>query len=342
MQEFDDEDTLRQPAIAYKLHNKKTTGNEVATQSAPENPEVGEAHDNEVFEPITDNKLQIEDTLAPHFDNNWGDVDFLADEEDFFDFDTIPRSKVVLPILDDELEDTLSTPAVIPGAPAARKAKPWITGDGKRIIFARVLRMFGFGFSSVLIGVNLTSAGMSLEQVSFLLTTALFGSVAAVIFVTLFADRLGRRRVLIYFALLMAFAGLAFALSQNIYILLVAAFLGTMNPTSTTENTPFVAVEQAMLPQTCIPDRLTDAFARYNLLAQLAGAAGGLVVTLPDILHGLLGLPTNTAIRSTFGLYALLGIIIALLYVTMTAHVELPAQEKASTGTQKQEKQRMS
>ena len=33
-------------------------------------------------------------------------------EADFFDFDTIPRSKVVLPILDDELEDTLRIPAV--------------------------------------------------------------------------------------------------------------------------------------------------------------------------------------------------------------------------------------
>ena len=30
-----------------------------------------------------------------------------GEETDFFDFDTIPRSKVVLPILDDELEDTL-------------------------------------------------------------------------------------------------------------------------------------------------------------------------------------------------------------------------------------------
>src|SRR5216684_4044104 len=136
--------------------------------------------------------------------------------------------------------------------------------------------MFGFGFSSVLIGVTLATAGLSLVQVSFLLSIALIGSVIEIIFVTLFADRLGRRRPLVGFALLMVLGGLAFAFSHNLIVLLLAAFFGMINPSSTSENTPFIAIEQAILPQTCLPERVTDAFARYNLWAQLAGAAGGL------------------------------------------------------------------
>ncbi len=265
----------------------------------------------------------------------------LAEEDDFFDFNTIPRSKVVLPILDDELEDTLRRPAVARPTPASGKTGAWITSDGRRVILARILRMFGFGFSSVLIGVTLATEGLSLVQVSLLLSIALVGSLTAIIFVALFADRLGRRRVLACYALLMALAGLAFAFSHNLILLLLAAFFGTINPSSTSENTPFIAIEQAILPQTCVPERLTDAFARYNLWAQLAGAAGGLAVTLPDILHSFTGLTTSDGVHAMFALYALVGVATAVLYILMTEKVEsaatagLPSEARAHKPLQK-------
>ena len=246
-----------------------------------------------------------------------------GEETDFFDLDTIPRSKVVLPILDDELEDTLRRiPAVARQIPPRGKTGAWITSDGRLVILARILRMFGFGFSSVLIGVLLATEGLSLVQVSLLLSIALVGSVIEIIFVTLFADRLGRRLMLVCFALLMALGGLAFAFSHNLIILLLAAFFGTINPSSTSENTPFIAMEQAILPQTCLPEHITDAFARYNLWAQLAGAAGGLTVGLPDILHHFLGVTTRDGVQAMFALYALLGLVTAVLSLLMSEKVE--------------------
>ena len=256
-------------------------------------------------------------------------TDDRGEEADFFDFDTIPRSKVVLPILDDELEDTLRRPAIArpTPAPGLTRSGAWITSDGRLVILARILRMFGFGFSSVLIGVLLATVGLSLVQVSLLLSIALVGSVIEIVFVTLFADRLGRRFVLVCFALLMALGGLAFAFSHNLLVLLLAAFFGTVNPSSTSENTPFIAIEQAILPQACIPERLTDAFARYNLWAQLAGAAGGLAVGLPDILHRFLGLTTIEGMQALFAIYALLGVATAVLYLLMTEKVEFAARK---------------
>jgi MFS family permease len=308
MQELEDDDTLRLPAAGYPNGHQKRlrrSGN-------------------------TAGKLPT----------------FLAEERSeadaFFDFDTIPRSKVVLPILDNELEVTLNRiPAVARPTSARAKSGAWITFDGRLVILARILRMFGFGFSSVLIGVTLATAGLSLVEVSLLLSTALVGSVIAIIFVALFADRLGRRRMLACYALLMALAGLAFAFSHNLVLLLLAAFFGTINPSSTSENTPFIAIEQAILPQTCVPERLTDAFARYNLWAQLAGAAGGLAVTLPDILHYFTGLTTSDGVHVMFALYALLGIATAVLYMLMTEKVEsaakagLPAEARAHKPLQK-------
>ncbi len=316
MEEFDGDDTLRLPVAGRITTQRK--------------------------DPITDQHEQHKDTdtsavahkKRPRFFED-GEVleNDIDDEAYHFDFDTIPRSKVVLPVLDDELEDTLRMRAITHPAvvPARDKRGTWITLDGRLVIVARILRMFGFGFTSVLVGVILAEAGLSLVQVSLLLTISLAGSVVEIIFVTLFADRLGRRSTLVGFAVLMGLGGLAFAFSHNLIVLLVAAFFGTINPSSTSENTPFIAIEQAILPQTCVPERLTDAFTRYNLWAQLAAAAGGLAVSLPDILHSFLGMTTGQGVETMFVLYAFLGVLTAVLFIGLTAKVEAaPAKSHVS------------
>ncbi len=253
------------------------------------------------------------------------------------DFDTIPLSKVSWPVMD-ELEDTLRRPVVPRAAVVEHVAivqqeatsTGWINADGQRIILARALRMFGYGFASVLIGVTLATTGFTPLQVSLLLSMALAGDVVAIILVALLADRLGRRRILVVFALLMALAGLAFAFSHTLIILLLAAFFGTISPSSTSENAPFTAIEQAILPQTCLPQRCTDTFARYNLLAQLAGAFGGLAVALPDIFNQLMGITTNDGVHVMFALYGLLGLAVAVVFMGMSKKVEPVAQVRLS------------
>ena len=201
------------------------------------------------------------------------------------------------------------------------KKTSWVTGDGWRVIIARGVRNFGYGFTSVLLGVTLASAGFSTVQVGLLLSVALVGDIISIILVALFADRLGRRRVLAFFTLLMGAAGVAFALSQNVVILLLAAFFGIISP-SNSENTPFSTIEQAILPQTTSPERRTDVFARYNIVAQVAGATGGLAVGLPDLLHSTLGLNTTFGIHAMFALYALLALATCGLFLSMNKDIE--------------------
>ncbi|HVB25987.1 MAG TPA: MFS transporter [Ktedonobacteraceae bacterium] len=201
------------------------------------------------------------------------------------------------------------------------KKTSWVTGDGWRVIIARGVRNFGYGFTSVLLGVTLAAAGFSTVQVGLLLSVALVGDIISIILVALFADRLGRRRVLAFFTLLMGAAGVAFALSQNVVILLLAAFFGIISP-SNSENTPFSTIEQAILPQTTSPERRTDVFARYNIVAQVAGATGGLAVGLPDLLHSTLGLNTTFGIHAMFALYALLALATCGLFLSMSKDIE--------------------
>ncbi len=72
-----------------------------------------------------------------------------------------------------------------------------ITRDGRLVILARALRTFGYGFTSVLLGVMLTNAGVSTVRVGLLLGVAALGSITFSIVMGMYADRIGRKRSLV-------------------------------------------------------------------------------------------------------------------------------------------------
>ncbi|HVB73306.1 MAG TPA: hypothetical protein VNE38_07080, partial [Ktedonobacteraceae bacterium] len=59
----------------------------------------------------------------------------------------------------------------------------WMSVDGRRIVMARAIRSFGYGFTSILLGVTLNSAGFSTFQIGLILTAALSGDIIAIILV---------------------------------------------------------------------------------------------------------------------------------------------------------------
>ena len=64
--------------------------------------------------------------------------------------------------------------------------------------------------------------------------------------------------------------GLAFGLAASFAVLVVVAALGTINP-SGGDVSPFLPIEQSLLPDTVPAERRTHVFARYSLVASLAG-----------------------------------------------------------------------
>ena len=99
--------------------------------------------------------------------------------------------------------------------------------DARRLVATRALRSVAYGLSSVLLGVMLRDAGLSRAEVGAVLTAALLGGIWATAVAAFLADRLGRRRLLMGFAGLMALAGVAFAVLRNPWALAGAALLGT-------------------------------------------------------------------------------------------------------------------
>src|SRR5206468_9468416 len=132
------------------------------------------------------------------------------------------------------------------------------------------------------------------------------GSALMTILWSLVADRYGRRRTIATMALLMAVGGLIFALTSDVWWLVVGAFTGTISATSS-EVGIFQTVEQAILPQTAPDERRTWLFSIYNTVANFAAALGSLFVAAVAFFASV-GLSGADAYRPFFLLYALIGL----------------------------------
>jgi MFS family permease len=195
------------------------------------------------------------------------------------------------------------------------------TADAALIVAARAVRAFGDGFVSVLLPLYLTGLGYSGLAVGAITTATLLGSAALTLAVGLAAYRLPRRRVLAVAALLMLATGLGFAATQSFWPLLLIAFAGTLNP-SAGDVSVFLPLEQTLLPQTVSDRERTSLFARYSLVASLAGAGGALAAGLPELAERRSALGLQTALELMFVLYALLALVALLLYRRLSAKIE--------------------
>ncbi len=203
----------------------------------------------------------------------------------------------------------------------------WLQPDGRKLLVARALRTFGYGYLAVTLGLYLQQVGLDPVQVGGLLTAAVAGSAMMNILWSVQADRFGRRRTMATMAVLMMAGGLLFAVTDQLWLLVLAAFTGTISVNSS-EVGPFITVEQAILPQTAPDERRTWLFAIYDTVGTLAGAAGALM-TVAVGLFARLGLSGANAYRPLFVLYMGIGLLNLLLFLSLSDAVEAARVEGA-------------
>ncbi len=195
---------------------------------------------------------------------------------------------------------------------------------------ARMTRLFAYGALSVILVLYLAQLGLSEALIGVLLTATLIGDAGISLAMTTTADRLGRRRMLLLGALLMAAAGAAFLLTRHPALLILAAIVGVISP-SGNEIGPFLSIEQAALAQLLPDRRRTHFFAWYNLAGSFTTALGALGGGwLAQALQAT-GMATLDAYRVVLAGYALAGIVLALLFLGLSAQVEVAKMAGSAT-----------
>jgi MFS family permease len=198
----------------------------------------------------------------------------------------------------------------------------FLTPDGWLLFATRCVRLYAYGLISVILMLYLSQLGLSNTRIGLLLTLTLVGDTAVSLWLTTRADRLGRRRMLVVGAVLMIFAGIVFATTGNFFLLLIAATIGVISP-SGNEVGPFLSIEQASLCHVVPNERRTEVLAWYALIGSVATASGALTGGL--LTQSLLrALSTSLmAYRIVVGVYAFLGLILAILFTRLSPRVEV-------------------
>lgn len=201
------------------------------------------------------------------------------------------------------------------------------------LLFIRFIRMCAYGSSTLILALYFAALGHSDIKIGLFLTLTLVGDVGVSLLLTLVADSLGRRRILVAGGFLMTLSGVVFATASNYWILLLAAIFGVISP-SGNEIGPFKAIEESTLAQLTDPETRTDIFAFYVVFGTLGGASGSVAGGWITQALQATGWSDVASFRFIFWVYATLGLCKAGLTMLLShkceATVTTPSQPPAS------------
>jgi MFS family permease len=186
----------------------------------------------------------------------------------------------------------------------------------------RTLRLFGYGFLSVVLALYLIEAGLNNLLMGLLFSLTLVGDAGISLLLTTSADRFGRKKTLIIGAGLMLLAGIVFIVTHNPVLLIIAAIVGVISP-SGNEIGPFLSIEQAALSQLVTKEKRVLAFAWYNLIGSFATAVGafaGGVLSKSLQNHGMSPLESYQVVLLG---YTIIGGILALIFMRLSRACEV-------------------
>ena len=181
------------------------------------------------------------------------------------------------------------------------------------LITSRGVRAFIDGLISVILPAYLINLGYSGFQVGALVTATLLGSAALTLGVGLRGFRQTPTRLLMWLTGLITLTGIGFATITWFWALFIIGAIGTMNPSSG-DVSPFLPLEQSLLPLTTADKNRNVVFARYAMVASFIGAIGALAAGLPQFIANTYGVHVQNVHRFVFLLYALGGLLLFLNY----------------------------
>ena len=205
----------------------------------------------------------------------------------------------------------------------------WVSRDGKMIILARSVRTFAQGSIAVIFAVYLDLLGFTLTQIGVFFSFGVAGAALFSFLVSLVAERVGRRRLMVALTLTTAAAGVVLVVTNDVAVLTAFAFLGTLSGVGGGGGAqPTQPLEQASLADAAPAERRTDLFAVYGIASTGAAAVGALAAGLPEIFQSHLGASELGAFKVMFVAFVVLLIVVALLYSLLSSGVEVRAEAR--------------
>lgn len=198
--------------------------------------------------------------------------------------------------------------------------------DAYIIITLRCLRMFSAGIPSLILALFFASLGFPDSRIGMFMTLTLLGDVLLSLVLTLVADKIGRRKILLFGSSMMVLSGTAFAMSENFWVLLGAAVIGVISVTGGDAG-PFRAVEESTLSGLTDERTRSDVLAWYVTATTMAGAVGsevaGRLVSWVEKSSG----DVKKAYHILFWMYAAFGVVGCVLCLGLSKRCEAAGEK---------------
>ncbi|KAH8891582.1 MFS general substrate transporter [Thozetella sp. PMI_491] len=208
----------------------------------------------------------------------------------------------------------------------------YMTGpDAWLIILSRCCRMFSYGACSLILALFFSEIQVTDSQIGLFMTLTLAGDVLLSLCLTLVADHVGRRRTMFAGSILMITSGCVFALSENYWVLLLAAIVGVISATGG-DFGPFRAIEESMLSELTDPTTRADVLVWYVTTASLGSSVGTEVAgQLIEWLRSKSGWRLVDAYHACFLVYSVMGGVNLIFSQLLSSKCELKASAKTKS-----------
>ena len=174
----------------------------------------------------------------------------------------------------------------------------------------------------MLAAIFFSALGFSDHSIGLFMTLTLAGDLLLGTFLTLIADKVGRRKVLLGGSILMIASGVVFATIENFWLLLLAAILGVISITGG-DFGPFRSIEESVLSQLTTPSTRADVLAWYVTTSTLGSSIGSEVSGRVVRFFQAKGYTDVEAYHTLFWIYAVMGVVNLVLMLLLTDACEI-------------------
>lgn len=194
--------------------------------------------------------------------------------------------------------------------------------DAHLIILLRMIRLIGFGGTSVILVLYLREAKFDEQLIGLFMTLTFIGDLVTSFVLSLSADKCGRKSVLIFSSAVMLLTGACFVFFENHALLTAVAVVGILTP-SGGEVGPFRSIEQSSIASLAESGQRSDLYAWYQFLGSFSAALGAIMWgQIVDYANYKLEYSLLDSYRVAFLAYCVIALITLIMSFCFSERIE--------------------
>ncbi len=209
----------------------------------------------------------------------------------------------------------------------------WLNRNLSLLMLGRFLRSMAQGFLIIIVAIYLSRIGFSAVQIGLIFTVTTIAGMLFSIWVGFFADKYGRKFVIILLTAISAVSALGFLFTTNYYILMTLIAVGTIGRGGGAGSGgafgPFYPAEQALITDSVKPAFRNNAFSFLSIFGTVGSAIGSILALIPSHFTDLFGMGWRGSYLFLMVLASIIYFVMIIATIPIRENKERPKRQRA-------------